>query len=133
MLAGALKQVPARFRRNVIVRVDGAGASHDLVKYMLTLSSPRKILLFTSGWMITAADEAAIAAVPADAWKPGICQDGRAEDDKDVTELTHLLVPRLSTFAPLVCGEPAGPQGLIPAAQASRAASPPAAGLVPSG
>jgi hypothetical protein len=91
VLDRALKQVPARFRRRVIVRIDGAGASHDLVKYLLKLSTPRKVLLFTCGWMITAADEAALAAVPAGAWKPGVRQDGTAEEDKDVTEITHLM------------------------------------------
>ena len=91
MLDAALKQVPAAFRRKVIVRIDGAGASHDLVKHLLTLSSPRKTLLFTCGWTITESDEAAIMAVPEEAWKPGITQDGRAEDDKDVAEITDLL------------------------------------------
>jgi hypothetical protein len=91
VLGGALKQVPAPFRKRVIVRIDGAGASHDLVKYLLTLSSPRKTLLFTCGWMITKTDEQAIMAVPEDAWKPGVRQDGRAEDDKEITEITHLL------------------------------------------
>jgi hypothetical protein len=91
VLDRALKQVPSRFRRHVIVRIDGAGASHDLVKHLLKLSTPRKRLLFTCGWMITAADEAALAAVPAGAWKPGIRQDGSPEDDKDVTEITHLM------------------------------------------
>jgi len=91
VLAAALRQVPSRFLRRVIVRVDGAGASHDLVEHLLALSSPRKTLLFTCGWMITAADEAAIAAVPAGAWKPGVRQDGGIEEDKDVTEITHLM------------------------------------------
>jgi len=31
VLGAALRQVPARFRRKVLARVDGAGASHDLV------------------------------------------------------------------------------------------------------
>ena len=53
VLDRALKQVPAAFRRKVIVRIDGAGASHDLVRHLLGLSSPRKTLLFTCGWMIT--------------------------------------------------------------------------------
>ena len=35
VLAAALKQVPARFRRRVMVRIDGAGASHDLIKHLL--------------------------------------------------------------------------------------------------
>jgi hypothetical protein len=91
VLDRALKQVPAGFRRKVIVRIDGAGASHDLVKHLLTLSSPRKTLLFTCGWMVTAADEAAIMAVPEEAWKPGITQNGDTEDDKDAAEITHLM------------------------------------------
>ena len=56
VLAAAIRQVPARFRRKILVRVDGAGASHDLIKHLLSLSSPRRTLLFTCGWMITAAD-----------------------------------------------------------------------------
>ena len=76
VLAAAIRQVPARFRRKILVRVDGAGASHELVKHLLSMSSPRRIVLFTCGWMITAADEDAIRQVPADAWKPGIGQDG---------------------------------------------------------
>jgi len=71
--------------------VDGAGASHELIKHLLGMSSPRRKVLFSCGWMITEADEAAIMAVPAGAWKPGIGQDGTAEEDKDVTEITHLM------------------------------------------
>jgi DDE family transposase len=91
VLAAALKQVPVKFRRRVLVRVDGAGASHDLVEHLLAMSSLRRTVLFTCGWMITAADEAAIMQLPADAWKPGIAQDGAAEEDKDVGEITHLM------------------------------------------
>jgi hypothetical protein len=91
VLAAALRQVPARSRGKVIVRVDGAGASHDLVNHLLSLSSPRRKVLFTCGWMITAADEDAIRQVPAGAWKPGTAQDGTAEDDKDAAEVTGLM------------------------------------------
>jgi hypothetical protein len=65
VLSAALRQVPARFRGKILVRVDGAGASHDLIGHLLSLSSPRKTVLFTSGRMITAADEDAIRQVPA--------------------------------------------------------------------
>jgi Transposase DDE domain group 1 len=91
VLAAAIRQVPARFRGKMLVRVDGAGASHELIKHLLSLSSPRRILLFTCGWMITAADEDAIGKVPADAWKPGIAQDGTIEEDKAAAEITHLM------------------------------------------
>jgi hypothetical protein len=91
VLVQALKQVPAAFRRHVLVRVDGAGASHMLIEYLLTLCTPRKTLLFTCGWMVTESDEQAIAAVPESAWGPGVRQDGSIEEDKDVAEITHLM------------------------------------------
>ena len=91
VLTAALRQVPARFRRKIMVRVDGAGASHDLIGHLLGLSSPRRKVLFTCGWTIMPADETAIMQVPADAWKPGITQDGGLEEDKDVTEITGLM------------------------------------------
>jgi hypothetical protein len=87
VLAAALRQVPARFRGKILVRVDGAGASHDLIGHLLSMSSARKIVLFTCGWMITAADEDAIRQVPAAAWKPGTCQDGTIEAEKDAADL----------------------------------------------
>jgi hypothetical protein len=91
VLARALAQVPASFRRHVLVRIDGAGASHQLIEHLLALTTPRKTLLFTCGWMITGSDEQAIAAVPEAAWGPGIRQDGSIEDDKDTAEITHLM------------------------------------------
>ena len=91
VLAAAIGQVPARFRRKILIRVDGAGASHELIAHLLSLSSARKSVLFTCGWMITAADEDAIRQVPAGAWKPGTTQDGEAEEDKDVAEITGLM------------------------------------------
>lgn len=91
VLAAALRQVPARLRRRLLVRIDGAGASHDLVKHLLGMSSPQWKVHFTCGWAITEADEAAIMAIPAGAWKPGIAQDGTPEQDKEVTEITGLM------------------------------------------
>jgi hypothetical protein len=91
VLAAALKQVPAARRRKILVRLDGAGASHDLVKHLLSLSTRRMTVLFTCGWTILDADEQAIAALPASAWEPGLLQDGGLEDDKDCAEITHLM------------------------------------------
>jgi hypothetical protein len=91
VLAAAIRQVPARFRRKILIRTGGAGASHELIQHLLSLSSPRRALLFTCGWMITVADEDAIRQIPARAWKPGIAQDGGTEQDKDVAEITHLM------------------------------------------
>jgi Transposase DDE domain group 1 len=91
VLAAAIRQIPARFRGKILVRVDGAGASHELIKHLLSMSSPRRTVLFTCGWMITAADGDAIRQVPATAWEPGVAQDGSIEQDKDAVEVTHLM------------------------------------------
>jgi Transposase DDE domain group 1 len=91
VLAAALKQVPAAARRKILVRLDGAGASHDLVKHLLSLSTRRLTVLFTCGWTILGTDEEAIAALPASAWEPGLLQNGGTEDDKDAAEITHLM------------------------------------------
>ena len=42
LLAAAIRQIPARFRAKMLVRVDGAGASHELVRHLLSLASPRR-------------------------------------------------------------------------------------------
>lgn len=91
VLAAAIAQVPARMRSRLLVRVDGAGASHELIGHLLSLGSPRRTVLFTCGWMITPADEDAIKMLPASAWQPGLGQDGNVQEDKHVAELTHLM------------------------------------------
>src|SRR5260370_31757385 len=83
VLAAAIRQVPTRCRKKILIRVDGAGASHELINHLLSLASPRRKVLFTCGWMITTADEDAIRQVPADAWKPDTRPAGGAEDAKD--------------------------------------------------
>jgi hypothetical protein len=52
-LSAALAQIPAAFRRKVIVRLDGAGAGHDFIEHMTGLEIPGVTLLFTCGWTIT--------------------------------------------------------------------------------
>jgi hypothetical protein len=55
-----------------VARVDGAGASHELITRLLSLSSRRRTVLFTSGWAITGADEQAIGLLPAAAWQAAV-------------------------------------------------------------
>jgi hypothetical protein len=90
-LSAALAQVPAGWRRNVIVRLDGAGASHEFIEHMVNLGIPGGKLLFTCGWTITQTDEGDIGKIPDEAWKPGVTQDGHAEQDTDAAEITGLM------------------------------------------
>jgi hypothetical protein len=90
VLTAAIGQIPARFRSRLLVRVDGAGASHELIAHLLSLRTRRRTVLFTCGWMITPADEDAIRKLPARAWQAAVDQDGTVQDDKHVAEITHL-------------------------------------------
>src|SRR6266536_2768948 len=91
VLTAALRQIPSRMRSRLLVRVDGAGASHELITHLLSLAGRRRTVLFTCGWMITGADEQAIRLLPAAAWQAAIGQDGIVQQDKHVAEITHLL------------------------------------------
>ena len=90
VLTAAIRQIPSRMRSRLLVRVDGAGASHELVNHLLSLTAGRRTMLFTCGWMITDADEQAIRLLPAAAWHAGLDQDGTVQEDKHVAEITHL-------------------------------------------
>jgi len=91
VLTAAIRQSPSRMRSKLLVRVDGAGASHELIGHLLSLSSRRRTVLFTCGWAITEADEQAIRLLPATGWQAAVDQDGVVQDDKHVAEITHLL------------------------------------------
>ena len=91
VLAAAVRQIPARFRSRLLVRVDGAGASHELIAHLLSLAGRRRTVLFTCGWMITEADEQAIRLLPATAWQAAVDQDGTVQENRHVAEVTHLM------------------------------------------
>jgi hypothetical protein len=91
VLTAAIRQIPSRMRSRLLVRVDGAGASHELIAHLLSLATTRRAVLFTCGWAITGADEQAIRLLPAAAWQAAVDQDGVVQQDKHVAEITHLL------------------------------------------
>ena len=91
VLTAAIRQIPPRMRSRLLVRVDGAGASHELIAHLLSLTSRRRTVLFTCGWAITEADEQAIRLLPADAWQAAVDQDGTVQKGTAVAEITHLM------------------------------------------
>ena len=91
VLAAAVRQVPARYRKKILVRVDGAGASHELIAHLLAMSSPRRTLLFTCGWMITAASRTRSGRSRSARGSPASPRTAAAEEDKDVAEITGLM------------------------------------------
>ncbi|MGX6607352.1 IS1380 family transposase [Micromonosporaceae bacterium Da 78-11] len=90
VLGDAIAQLPVAYRRKILVRVDGAGATHDLLEHLEQMNRLWRTVKFTVGWTITDTDENAIGALPAHAWTDSLAQDGTATDQAQVAELTGL-------------------------------------------
>ncbi|MEV6343299.1 IS1380 family transposase [Actinoplanes sp. NPDC051851] len=90
VLGAAINQLPVAYRRKILIRVDGAGATHELLDHIEAMNRLWRSVKFTVGWTITDADETAIEQVPADAWTDGLNQDGTATGTAHVAELTGL-------------------------------------------
>jgi hypothetical protein len=88
----AVSRLPGRYRRRVLVRLDGAGFSHDLLEHIAAGGGVRgRDWQFSVGWSCTDTEMDAIAQLPRDAWEPGIDQDGDLVEDTFVADLTGLL------------------------------------------
>lgn len=90
VLTDAIGQLPPERRTKILIRIDGAGATHALLNHLQALNTSRRTVRFTVGWTITDADETAIAALPKDAWTASLQQDGDPTDTAGVAELTGL-------------------------------------------
>ncbi|MCW2937321.1 MAG: family transposase [Actinomycetia bacterium] len=90
VLVAALAQVPGSSRAKFLVRIDGAGATHDLLEHLQALNTARRTVRYTVGWMMTGADETAIAALPETQWQTSLHQDGTVQGEYGVAELTGL-------------------------------------------
>ena len=90
VLADALAQLPPARRAKILIRIDGAGATHELLHHLHALNTSHRTVRFTVGWAITDTDEAAIAALSAEAWTASLHQDGTANTEAHTAELTGL-------------------------------------------
>jgi Transposase DDE domain group 1 len=90
VLGEALTQIPLRYRHKILIRIDGAGATHDLLGHLQQLNTAWRTVRFTVGWTITEVDEQAIAALPEAAWDDLLHQDATATEQAGVAELTGL-------------------------------------------
>jgi hypothetical protein len=90
VLAACIAQIPASYRAKILIRVDGAGASHGLLERIEALNTTRRTVRYTVGWRITDVDEAAIGALAEAAWEDAVDQDGAVQDACHVAELTGL-------------------------------------------
>jgi hypothetical protein len=90
VFTAALAQVPSAARRKVLVRIDGAGASHALLEHFHSLCTTWRRVFYTVGWKMTPADEIAIGALPASAWSEAVTTGSEVQHGYQVAELTGL-------------------------------------------
>lgn len=92
VLTEAIGQIPGTHRRNLLIRSDGAGASHGLLDWLTQQGKVRgRTLDYSVGFAITEKLRDAIDLVPAKVWTPAIGADGGVREGGDVAELTGLL------------------------------------------
>lgn len=92
VLAAAMAQIPPAHRKNLLVRADGAGASHGLLDWLTAQNQIRgRRVEYSIGFALTEALRQAIMLVPETVWTPAIDADGGVRAGGDVAELTGLL------------------------------------------
>lgn len=90
VMGAALAQIPGQASAKLLIRIDGAGATHALLEYLEGLATTRRTVRYTVGWTITGADETAIAHLPESAWASALNPDGTVREQVHVAELTGL-------------------------------------------
>lgn len=94
VLTEAIGQVPSPYRRQILVRADGAGATHGLVEWLTTQNTIRgRSVEYSVGFGVHKGIQVhdAIHQVPESAWQIALDADGEPRDHADVVELTGLL------------------------------------------
>ena len=91
VLRDALRQLPShrpgtRPGRRVLVRADGAGATHDLLNWLVS-----QRLSYSIGYTLPTEVSAVLARIPAHVWTAAYDADGQVRDGAWVAELTGLL------------------------------------------
>ena len=91
-LDAAVSRLPGAFRRRLLVRLDGAGFSHELLEHIAAGGGRQgRNWEFSAGWSCTEREIEAIGRVPAGARQPAIGQDGDVLEDTFAADITGLL------------------------------------------
>ncbi|WP_256340436.1 transposase [Streptomyces sp. 2231.1] len=99
VLAAALRQLALPLWSKLLIRIDGAAFSHDVLDHLQQLTTSRRRVRWVTGWAVNATDEQAIALLPEHVWTAALRQDGEVHEIKgsdgewltyQVAELTGL-------------------------------------------
>lgn len=100
VLTDAITQVPGGHRKKLLIRCDGAGASHALLDWLTHQGRVRgRSVEYSVGFPLTDKLRDAIDLVPKKVWTPAIDADGGVREGGDVAELTGLIDPAVQVAA----------------------------------
>ena len=93
VLDRAIAQVPASYRRRMLVRADGAGATHELLDWLTSQGQVRgRDLEYSVGFPTkNTALTSVITTIPERAWTSAVDADGEIRDGAEVAEVTGLV------------------------------------------
>jgi hypothetical protein len=93
VIGRAITQVPAVHRKHLLVRADGAGATHELLDWLTAQNKIRgRRVEYSVGFSAkNTALTSAITTIPENVWTPALDADGDPRDGADVAEVTELL------------------------------------------
>jgi len=99
VIAAAIVQVPARWRTDLLVTIDGAGASHEVIDHLTALNTAvahgrrGRRLEYSIGWPVDERTTGGITRLPTTAWTDALTAEGTVDEDAQVAELTGILRP----------------------------------------
>ena len=99
VLTEAIAQIPVRYRKKIIFRADGAGATKDLLSWIKAEAAVRGYTWhYSVGFDVTESVRTAITEVPADVWVPALTPEGTVRRGAYTTEITGVLDPSVATL-----------------------------------
>jgi hypothetical protein len=112
IIDAAIAAIPARWRRNLLITIDGAGSSHKVIEHLTALNDrPDWSVRYSVGFDLDERVRTAIGRFPETGWEDALAADGTARDDAAVAELTGLL--RHSHGGDTLAGWPADMRVLV--------------------
>jgi len=94
VLSEAVAQLPAAYRKKIIFRADGAGATKELLMWIKAEAARRGCTWrYSVGFDVTEPVRDAIVEIPTRVWAPALTSDGDVRRSAQVTEITGLLTP----------------------------------------
>ncbi len=92
IIDAAIAAIPPKWRRNLLITIDGAGSTHAVVEHLTKLNARAGwSVAYSVGFDLDERARVAIGQMPAAGWQAALDPAGLARDDAQVAELTGLL------------------------------------------